>query len=217
MSKGDKVVPINVPERNLTTSQQVGTLINVCGMFWSMLQGPLQLDEGLPKAGTAQGESRLAAEQTFIKACDALQGILDDRQRWDFSFQKSIEDHFAEAAALNRDFLLAQREAAEENASPHFRWQPTLNKLVDGTWAAILGDPEHGIYGVGKCPAEALAAFDAMFYGEVPESVKQFIKNHEQQKPVDGNGSSATENPPAAPGNDPGPDSGCNEQKPGSD
>lgn len=188
-----KVVPINVPERNLTTSQQTQTLLGVCGMFWSMLQGPPQLDEGLPKAGTVQGEARTAAEMTFVKACDALQVILDDKQRWDFTFQASIEHHFREATALNRDFLIAQKHAAEEKASPHFRWQPSLVRLTTGEWAAVLGDIETGIVGVGNNAQEALDAFDAMFRGEISESVKTFLEKHEQNQQLDGTGNQTVE------------------------
>lgn len=188
--------PINVPERNLTTNTQVNTLLGVCGMFYSMLQGPPQLDEALPKAGTVQGEARLAAEQTFVKACDALQLILEDKQRFDFSFQADIEKHYREASELNRDFLLAQRDAAEENASPHFRWQPKLMRLTNGKWLALLGDVAHidqGVLGIGDSPAEALYAFDAMFNGMVPESVTEFIKNEKQA--MDDVGNLTTENP----------------------
>jgi len=196
MSK-EKVIPINVPERQLTTSTQINTLLGVCGMFYSMLNAPQNPDDTLPKPGTVQGEARLAAETTFVKACEAMQGILDDKQRWDFSFQMDIEKHFREATELNREFLMAQRDAAEENASPHFRWQPKLLRLTDGRWLAFLGSLEQmdqGVLGIGESPAEALYAFDAMFNGVVPESVTKFI-NENQKQEVDGAGNLGIENP----------------------
>lgn len=196
MSNKQTPTAVNVPGREVTTSQQVNTLLGVCGMFWSCLQGPPQLDETLPKAGTIQGEARLAAEQTFVKACEALQLILEEKDRWDFKFQRSIEKDYAEAMELNKDFLLAQRDAAEENASPHFRWSPKLMRLTNGKWLALLGTVEQidqGVLGIGDSPAEALYAFDAMFNGMVPESVTEFIKNEKQA--MDDVGNLTTENP----------------------
>lgn len=209
MSSEKKVVPINVPERNLTTNQQTQTLLGVCGMFWSMLQGPPQADEGLPKAGTVQGEARVAAEQTFVKAAEALQVILEDKQRWDFTFQASIESHFREATELNREFLKAQKHAAEENASPHFRWQPSLVRLTTGEWAAVLGDIENGIVGVGDNAQEALEAFDGMFRGEISDSVKAFLEKHEQIEKLDGSGIDQTQNPEGRREDDPGDSAGA--------
>jgi hypothetical protein len=211
----DKIKPINIPERQLTTSQQVNTLLGVASHFWAMLNAPQMPDDTLPRVGTVQGESRLAAETTFIKTCEALQLILDEKPRWDFSFQQSLEKDYAEAMSLNKDFLVAQRHAARENASPHNRRSPVLHKLTDGTWMAILGnlmDMENAIIGVGKCPQEALEAFDLMFNGEVPDSVTEFINKYtyetnEQNQNMDGSGNQQTQNPPS-PGQDSEGDSG---------
>lgn len=212
-----KIKPINIPERQLTTSQQTSVLLNVCGMFWSMLQGPPQMDEGLPKAGTVQGEARTAAELTFIKACEALQLILEEKPRWDFSFQQTLEKDYAEAMSLNRDFLIAQRHSAREHGSPHFIRNPVLHRLTDGSWMAILGDlrdVENAIIGVGKCPQEALEAFDQMFNGITPASVEDFINKHtyettnEQEQKLDGIGDSTIENPTFPRQDDPGDSKG---------
>lgn len=196
-----RVKPINIPERQVTTSNQVNTLLGVASHFWAMLNAPQNPLEEMPKAGTVQGEARVAAEATFVKACDALQLILDEKPRWDFEFQLSLEKDYLEAMALNRDFLVAQKHSAQELASPHYRRSPVLHKLTDGSWMAILGDlmdMENAIIGVGKCPQEALEAFDKMFSGIVPDSVAEFIEKHtydtnEQNQQLDGTGNQTPE------------------------
>ena len=212
MSDSSKVRAINLPERQLTTSQQVNTLLGVCGMFWSVLHS------GAPDPETEsprlRGEPRLAAESTFIKACAALQQVLDDPRRWDFEYQNTIEADYKESIELNKDYLRAQKAHAEEMASPHFRLQPSLLKLTDNTWMAILGDInniEHAIIGVGANPKEAFESFDKSFSGETSESVIKFIQTHTHEIPEVDNGTNRQIEDPQSgrednPGNSPHPE-----------
>lgn len=170
-------------------------------MFWSMLNAPTPEGESVRLAG----EPRIAAEATFIKACDQLQVILDEKPRWDFAFQLDMENDYREAIKLNREYLVAQRAHAIEMSSPHFRMQPAIHKLTNGQWMAILGsidNIDNAVIGLGDCPQEALEAFDKMFAGEVPESVAKFINENtydtnEQIEQVDGSTNQPTQNPPS--------------------
>lgn len=201
------VKPINIPERQLTTSQQVNTLLGVCGMMWSMLNSPKE--EGALEQKHADFSCRAAAETTFIKACDALQLVLSEPERWDFSFQLNIERDYHESIELNKEFLRAQKRHAEEAASPHFRMQPTLMKLTDNTWLAMCGDlnhMEHAILGVGASPREAMESFDKSFNGELSESVVQFINTHIHEQQMDPGTNQHSQLPPPS-GQDDAPDS----------
>lgn len=214
----DKIKPINIPERQLTTSNQVHTLLGVASTFWAMMNAPQSLDENLPRVGTVQGEARLAAETTFVKTCEALQLIMAEQPRWDFSFQQSLEKDYAEAMALNKDFLIAQRRAAQESGAAHNYHPPALHKLTDGSWMAILGsltDMDNAIIGVGLSPQEALEAFDEMFNGRVPNSVTEFLTKHtyettnEQEQKLDGNGTDGTQKSQGTGEDDPGDSQGA--------
>ena len=172
-----------------------------------MLHTPVPEGES-PRLGS---EVRLSAESTFIKACEQLGDLMTDNQRWGFDFQLDIEKDYREAIALNREYLQAQKKHAQEMASPHFRVQPQLLKLTTGDWMAILGsidNIDNSVVGVGKCPQEALEAFDKMFSGEIPDSVQQFLDKHtyetNEEPKMDPGTNQPTENPPRTGEDDPG-------------
>jgi hypothetical protein len=92
----------------------------------------------------------LAAEQTFIRACDTLDRILADPSRWDTSYTDQLEA----IATL----------ALAKQAAPHARLKPQINAMDDGTFAVTYGtSTENLIYGLGKTIEEALTDFDRQF------------------------------------------------------
>lgn len=179
--------PLNYLHRDLSTQNQVHILLSIGQMMGSlMIQNN---DENTPS--TLSDEARLAAEATFIKVCDALDNIVGDKRRWGVDFQLALEKQFSDGNAAQlalmeaeRARAVAQRMAAQEISSPHFRYKPDLYTLDDGTWAAYIGDPndlESGILGTGGNPAEALQAFDRVFQGELTEQMKKLLAQREEQ------------------------------------
>jgi hypothetical protein len=189
--------PINVSTRELSTQQQLHSLMQVAGMMWSVVHGPPQnpFDDAPLKPQT--GEGVIAAENCFIKTCAAIEKIVDDHQRWGFDFQKQLEEDYSAAMKMNLEYIRAQRDAAIEATSPHHVCNPALVRLADGNYAAVLGnpnDPLNSLTGVGRSPQEALEAFDEVFRGTVTK-----IKNEQQQQNqsvVDTSAIEATPEPP---------------------
>jgi len=190
--------PQIILHRDLSTQNQVNSLLAIGGAMMDFLTEKPKDAENIPGLRPLPGEARAAAETTLIKVCDRLDTILDEKERWGIAYQLSLEKMFIESAKRSRIlaerqlkmFLMetqkaeAQRDAALEVKSPHFRYKPTLFALKDGGWAAFLGDEndlDHGITGVGASPAEALKAFDMVFSGKMPEHMKQIAQQREKE------------------------------------
>jgi hypothetical protein len=206
---------INLPARELTTGNQLQMLMSVAGFAWGTLQKPpspflFQTEEGLvpappagPVGGKYDGGCKSAAESVFIKACDAIERILDDRTRWNADFQARIENDYANAMAMNLEYVKAKRDAAVAEASPHNLYNPKLARL-GSNYIAVLGDlsdPENCVLGVGPSPAEALEAFDQAFTSQPTEYTKQWaeqtINEHQKnQQQMDRSRSEQTPEPP---------------------
>lgn len=176
--------PINMSTRELSTQQQLHSLLQVAGFMWSAVQGPQNPFEPTESLKPHTGEGTIAAENCFIRTCAAIEKIIDDTQRWDFSFQKALEDDYSTAMKLNIDYIRAQRDVAIETASPHHICNPSLVRLQNGDYAAVLGNPASAkdcLVGTGKSPREALEAFDAAFNGLV---ATQKTNQNEQSQPI---------------------------------
>ena len=183
---------INMSSRELLTQMQLTSLLNVASFSWSALQGPPRhpfSDES--PAAPEKTEGWIAAENLFIKTCAAIEQIVEDRQRFDFTFQKRVEEDYAQAMRLNLEYIQAHRDAAVQAASPHMQVNPSLVKMQDGSYMAVLGnmaDLHNCIVGAGRSPQEALDAFDLAFKG--------IQKQNEQTKKVEQRASSNVEEPP---------------------
>lgn len=218
------VPQVNMSTREVTTLQQLHNLLSVAGFMYSAMTGPprMELPENIPqpKYNPACGEGVVAAEQCFIKTCTAIERIVEEVERWDFSFQKRVEDDYARAMKLNLEYIQAKRDEAVEMGKPHMLVNPSLAKMADGTFMAFLGnlqDPSSLLAGSGRSPQEALDAFDTAFVNTQQQQQQQTeIKPNEQIQQVDPAGTGKTEkaprrrriNPRVSPGTGPHQESG---------
>jgi hypothetical protein len=175
---------IQLPQRDSVTNLQVSTLLNVVMTLTGVLLNPTREndDPNWRDRKKLDGGALAAAETTFINVCSRIDEILADKTRWNFEAQNQLESEIAKVYQQQRLALKAQTEATEEISSPHRQYNPKLVKLSDSSWIAILGDEnnlDNAIVGVGYSPAEALAAFDGMFKGDLPDSVAHWLAEHE--------------------------------------
>lgn len=166
---------IGLISRESVTAQQVNTLLGILATLSDYLVRP-NVDPANPHlGGRKDGESRTAAEVTFMAACDRLDGVINDDNRWSMVIQNALETRTLEMLDANVEFLRAQVAASKNLISPAFQYRPQLVKITDGSWVAILGDyktPEACILGVGDSPAAALKDFDSAFAGvTTPEAI----------------------------------------------
>lgn len=193
-----QAVQLQASLREATTAQQTQTLLQVVNTMLMSLGHFIHAPGEEPsEANRLAGEPRVAAETTFILACEALDNIIKDQSRWSTEFQTKVEKSYLEAHEKNLAFIEAQRRAAEEVASPHFRYRPGLHRLLGGKWCALLGDinnQDHAIMGIGDSPDAAMKNFDEVFCGKnlAVEEINQLI--HEQENPMDRTGN---EQPPS--------------------
>lgn len=142
----------------------------------SFLQGETQPQPSIPK------EAELSAEVTFIKACATLDSILEDHERWSLKTQRELAQKFEDARNLNQKYLEYQAEAMRLHTTPHFRFKPSLMRLNDGRFLAILGSTEdlnNAIVGVGGSAEEALQRFDETFQAGVPANMLEYLAKRE--------------------------------------
>ena len=177
----------NLPHRDAVTNFQINTLLNAVGLLANVLTNPPRDIEGVPQH--LDGGSKCAAEASFINVCSRIDEIVSDPTRWGFHFQEHLEYKLGELYQQEINLRNAQQRAIEEVNSPHRVYGPTLVKLKDGTFAAVLGDInddiEKCIVGVGVTPEEAIKAFDEVFKGEPSQAMINWLakKDAEEKKP----------------------------------
>ncbi len=183
---------INLATREQATMQQVSICLQIVGMMITACNVKAQNMEynesSVPASEKAlPGEAVVAAENTFVAACERLDSILKDPARWGSDFQRQMEKDYAEAVQLNKESLAAQRDAALEVVSPHARLNPTLVKLKTGDWAAFKGDLNSPtcVLGIGRSPEECLKSFDESFRGNQTDYTAEWLEKygHEQSSP----------------------------------
>lgn len=142
------------------------------------------------------GESIVAAEMLFCKACGKLEELLDDKNFL------STEDHDrAEKATIkmveeNTMLIKQQRLGQEWSNSPAARYQPMLVRMEDNFWTAVLGDlTNHSnmVCGIGPSPDAALKNFNDVFEGQASEPLIFYAQIREKALKQDPNAA-----PPAA-------------------
>lgn len=175
--------------RCIETQAQMQNLLQVMGMTASALQThrpafnffnpesgdtPRQQDGPVPMT-----EGQIALENTLRAACERMEKLLNDDSRWDDTFQRRVEKEYDELHKLQMEMIDGQRAAAAEVTSPHFRYRPELQRLRNGQWMAILGDPaqlEFAIYGIGDSAQQAMEEFDHVFRKGVPKSLAIWLE-----------------------------------------
>jgi hypothetical protein len=177
--------PVNVPLREVTTQNQVNTLLGILGMSITALGFSIRdqddLESSVPQENRRlPGEALVAAENTFINVLERLDAIVKDERRWSSSFQDKIEADYQAAYAENIAYLEAQKKAAQELASPHQQLRPDLVRLQDGSWCCLKGDPKSpgSIIGVGPSPELAVQAFDDAFRGVISPYTQAWLDKH---------------------------------------
>jgi hypothetical protein len=172
---------VQLSNRCVETQAQIFNVLQVMGMTSSALGRSMFAPEEERSGKMTEGQ--IALEATLIAACERMDAILKDPARWDDSFQRKVEKEYEELHALQSSTLEAQRKAAAELTSPHFRYRPDLKRLVDGRWMAILGHEDElqfAIYGIGNSAQEALEDFDAVFTKGIPKSLLPYLSEREQ-------------------------------------
>jgi len=127
-------------------------------------------------------EAEIAAENTFIKVLETFDSILEDRSRWNLDTQRHLAKRFEDAHTLNLKYLDEQAKFAEELNTPHFRFKPSLMRLKDGRFLAIIGnvdDLDNALIGVGETAAEALSQFDQIFNRGLPAVLAEHLAKRE--------------------------------------
>ena len=201
-----------VTSREDLTGDQIHILLGVAGMLHSVLAGAAS--EG--SAPAVDGGARLAAEVTFNNVCSRLDAIVNDASRWDTTGHDAMQQGVLSLQRQSLQLLRAQTAATEEINTPHFRLKPTLFRLQNGGWAAIVGKHiDHALVGTGATPEEAIVAFDLIFKGQMAANTVAWLTEreaqieagiplndsniqHEKQNNVDGSGNGHTDGPAGA-------------------
>lgn len=182
---------MKVPIRDAATAQQVNTVLGILGMALSSLSSisrlQLDMEENNEDEGYKHvivGESRVAAETTFINSCERLDAILKDDSRWSMEHQDRVEKDRQDMVKSQLALQYYQAALAAEMTLPHFRYRPTVARATDGDWIAFIGDPNdlrNAIVGVGQKPQEAIDDFDKKFGDPMPEVVTQWLNDYEHK------------------------------------
>lgn len=172
--------PTMLPSRDAVTGFQVNTILQIVQATGAFLVHP-DVDPANPHrpGGSMDGGARASAEVTFIKACERLDAILEDKSRWDLELQRLLELQLAKLMQEQRIFLVAQTAASLALNTPTYLHQPTIINTGDGTFVALLGNPESpSCVGIGKSPEEACADFDRSFKGELTQNQLDWLAAH---------------------------------------
>lgn len=193
-----------LPNRDISTSQQVATLLaaanSMAGVLASVREG------GKEDGGYKDGGVQSSVETTLIQTCARLDSILTDDRNWSQDKLGKLEDLLTKVYEKHATLLDEQTVCARKTAAPHMRLSPVLLRISDDTWAAVLGDAKtpSSIIGIGPSVEAALESFDRLANGERCPVKEQWIKNnaaqylnekHEHQTAahLDGQGSRNTE------------------------
>jgi hypothetical protein len=204
----------SLPSRENVISAQFTNLISVfvqAGNFLvaNQIHGARIDEDGTPRGGIMDGGAKCAVETTMINLCDRFDKILKDDSHWTMEPLKGLTESVKALYDAQTDALKAQSAALRAQAavvlSPHNTYKPQLVKMSDGSWLAFHGNPqdlENALCGVGNCPAAALEAFDALFTGQVPDNLREWLQTHtvdtnkqNEKEPLDETGTGNPETP----------------------
>jgi len=177
--------PIPIPSQEMVTGAQLANLLNVAGFMVRAMEGQAESMFEQGSVSAIDGGAKMAAETTFVKVCQRIEEIIEDKWRW-----KTVERDALIVASLdmvrqNTEFLKIQAESAASVLRPSWRLNPALAKLAGGLgWAVVLGDiadPDNAIIGVGETPEDAYRAFDDLFAGKTNEKMKNWAMAREKE------------------------------------
>lgn len=174
-----------LPSRDAVTGFQVNTVLSIVQTMGQFLSSP-DIDPANPHkpGGSMDGGPRASAEVTFTKACEKLDSILEDKSRWDLEIQRLLELQLAKLMQEQRVFLAAQTAASLALNTPTYLHEPTIINAGDGSFVALLGDPDApACLGIGDSPEAACQDFDKSFKGEVTESQLKWLSEHPDETP----------------------------------
>lgn len=176
--------PQLMPSRDAVTAYQTATILSIVNTMGQFLSQP-DVDAANPHrpGGALDGGPRDSATVTFIKACERLDAILEDKSRWDMEIQRLLELQLAKLMRDQMTFLAAQTAASLALNTPTYLHKPTIINAGDGNFVALLGDPDRpACLGIGDSPEAACRDFDASFRGELTENQLKYLQEHPDNK-----------------------------------
>jgi hypothetical protein len=168
------------PNKENASSVQINNLLQTIAVLTQSVREVPELS-----GGPLDGGVKTAVELSIINACTRLDAIMGDNSRW------NVADYVALSATMqsmydeNTKLIQEQRAAYAEASSAHNKYKPQLVRLTNGKWLAISGnmnDIDNALVGLGDCPADAIAAFDDMFRGQVNDKVAAIIETDKNEK-----------------------------------
>lgn len=166
-----------LPQRDTVTNMQIHTLLQVAGQLTVILVNPMR-EPGSPQPESLDGGVQSAAESALIKCCARLEDILDDKDRWSMQSQDTLEKSLEAAYAAQIGFYNEQTSLTKLMQTPHHLYKPDLAPTSDGRYIAFAGRLDKldiSIYGIGDSPSAAMAAFDEVFNGRIPEDMLHYL------------------------------------------
>jgi hypothetical protein len=177
--------PVPLPTLEMVTGHQLANLINAGGFLLRSIEGQAESMFSEGSVSALDGGAKMAAEAAFVKVCQGIENILDDKWRWKTTERDALLVASLDMVKQNTEFLRTQTAAAAMVLRPSFRFHPSLAKLAGGMgWAVILGNPDEpdtAIIGIGETPEDAYAAFDNVFAGTANEKMKQWALAREKE------------------------------------
>lgn len=182
------------------TLQQIGICMGVVNGLSQYIQAAVIHGEGmgtttevLPRKKLVDPEAEMSAVSTLIRACNRIDAILDDEERWKVGEAQTLELALIEKERQNALMYQANADAMRNALRPSTKLSAKIRVLANGQVIAFVGDPERGnaIVGIGETAEEALRDFDTKAgAGPAPASVD--VEVVEPKKP-------RTNRKPAAP------------------
>lgn len=162
-----------VPSHNDLTAVHLNQIL---GTIATLLPFVTQADGDTLEKGVG-----MSASTSFIKACNVLDDILDDKRRWSLDSYDKLE-----ASLLGLHEIIATRENETRDAiqaaqRPCILLKPTIKQLPDGVWECRYGKGRGSLVGYGETPNIACLGFDAEFYGLQEEAAKDEKTDSDQK------------------------------------
>lgn len=172
------------PTREETNDRQLRSILAVVSELQAYIIEPTHSPGETPRALDMNGEAAIAAQTTFIKACGAIDAILEDKARFTLGAQDTLMEELAKTQKAQQRFIDAQRVSSERLQKPSFLLKPTLATFGKSfvAWWGNIDEPGKAIVGRGKTPNAALADFDLAF-DRTPEDQVVIVAIAEGEKP----------------------------------
>lgn len=172
--EGQPQPQVPVPTRESVSERQVDTVLNIIThlqpyLFWTHRE----IEEG--KERDLDGGVKNSAEVTFIKACDRLEAMLTDNNRWHMGSADDLYKSIIANQQSMKTFNEAQTLAVNELRRPSRIFHPSFSSAGEDGFVAyhVSSDFPGGILmGKGATPADACLDFDKAFHRLASEQIK---------------------------------------------